>query len=64
MKCPTCGKELSLTPMSMCVDRSYQKQNYCFKCMKRYSDRELKDIQDAEMVEKDTEIWKEAQRYK
>jgi len=44
MKCPKCGEELTLTPMSMCIDKSYQKKNFCFKCMKRYSDKELKEM--------------------
>ena len=64
MKCPKCGEELSLTPMSMCIDKSYQKKNFCFKCMKRYSEKELKDIQDIKMLDEDLEIWKEAQKYK
>lgn len=64
MKCQKCGEELSLTPMSMLIDKSKQKQNYCFKCKKRYSDCELKNIRDAEMIEEDTQIWKEFKGYK
>ena len=64
MKCPKCGEELSLTPMSMCIDKSYQKKNFCFKCMKRYSDREIEDLEDAEKIEEDTEIWLQFRKYK
>lgn len=64
MKCPTCGEELQLTPMSMTLSKKGQKHNYCFKCKKLYTDRELKDISDAEMIEEDTSIWKEAQKFR
>ena len=59
MKCPKCNEELSNTPPSMCLDKSSRKRNFCFKCMKRYSDKELKDIQDIETIEEDVSVWKE-----
>lgn len=64
MKCPKCGEELMLTPMSMLIDKSQQKQNYCFKCHKRYSDEDLKNIQDAEMIDDDMILWREAQKFR
>ena len=64
MECPKCGEELSLIPMSMLIDKSQQKQNYCFKCMKRYSDKELKGIQDAEKIDEDMKFWRASKNHR
>lgn len=58
MKCPKCGEELSKTPMSMLIDTKQQKKNYSFHCRKKYSDRELQDIKDAELIDEDMKIWR------
>jgi len=63
MKCPICNENLVLTSMSMCLDKSWQKENYCIKCRKRFSDEELKDAKEIEFLDEDTEIWKESKRY-
>ena len=62
--CPKCNTKLSLTPMSMCVVKSYQKHNWCPKCFHMYSDEELQNIHDAKMIQEDTEIWKQSQHFK
>lgn len=64
MKCPKCGIELVDTPMSMCLFPEDKKQNFCRKCSHRYSDEELEKIKDLEMIEKDTEIWKETKKHR
>ena len=57
MKCPNCNEELSIK-----LTDSYQVQEYCRHCNKSYSDRDLQDIKDTEMIEEDTQIWKEFKR--
>ena len=64
MKCPKCGNELILTPMSMCLERKDQKKDFCQTCFHKYSEKELQDIRDIKMLDEDLEIWKEAQKYK
>lgn len=64
IKCPECGHVLINTPMSMCIDRSQQKKNWCPTCHKHYSEKDIQNIKDAKMIEEDTKIWKESQKHK
>lgn len=63
MKCPKCGTELVLTPMSMCLTLQDQKKNFCNKCFHRYSDEDMQKIKEAELMEEDMKIWKETRKY-
>lgn len=63
MKCPKCETKLSLTPMSKCPTYQDQKENYCSKCHHIYSDEDLSKIKEAELIEEDTQIWKEFRKF-
>ena len=49
MKC-NCGKEFE--------------GNVCPYCYKRYTDKEIQDLKDVEMLNEDLEVWKKVQKYK
>ena len=59
MKCPTCNEELAMTPPSMLLDKNHQQRDFCFKCMKRFSGKELEWIKESEAIEEDTHTWRE-----
>lgn len=62
-KCPNCNTELIKTPMSMCIDRTYQKYNWCPKCHHTISDKDLENMHDAELIEEDTKIYNEVKKF-
>ena len=66
MKCPNCNSEIY---SSLVINAKDEKDgelvhNYCLHCNKSYSDREIKDLQDIQMIEEDMQIWRESQKYK
>lgn len=65
MKCPNCNQELFFTLVSEIRSGETKfVQNYCKNCHKKFSERELQDIIDAEKIEEDMKFWKESQKYK
>ena len=59
-KCPKCSNELGLALVPDLKTGSVDVQYACTECNKAYTDKELQDFEDAEKIEEDTEIWKEA----
>jgi len=44
MKCPKCKKKLTRTPASLGGDQNSTKEDFCIKCWHRYTDDELKKL--------------------
>lgn len=61
MKCPKCGGEIVFFPYHADKEKIDFSVNsyYCSKCYEKYTERYIKDIQDAEKIEEDMVIWRE-----
>lgn len=59
MKCPKCNTDLRAmrVPTRLSIEQSLK--FYCPSCKKELSEKEIKDILDAEKIEEDTQTWKE-----
>ena len=56
MKCPNCKNEL--------ISLETEKGGYvCPKCSSVYHEEDVRKIKEAELIEKDMEIWKETRKY-
>ena len=58
MKCSKCNTDLMAmrVPTKLSVEQSLR--FYCPSCKKDHTEKYLKDLQDAEQIEEDTQIWK------
>ena len=54
MKCVECGQQLF----------DIDNVKVCSYCKKTYTEKEIQDIKDVEMLKEDLEIWKKVQKFR